>query len=597
MSDDRFFTPPEFSEGEHREEEITDPVSDPAPEQDIDEYDETDEETSVVLREEADFAAEENKEDPAAGEEYRGTVSSMDGSEDRQEEAAESVNKENTEPLPPRYGYYRVQDREREEGPAGTSRETRPAPVTGNAGGSHSSGSSFFKKLALGIFMAALFGFVAAVVFRLVSPMLSSSDVRTTARVESADTVPERSLESTDTISESGAENASAVNRTDEKKEDAEEGLLRTAETSDDVAESSAGFVSTGKGNVADVASASMPSIVAITSVSIQEFSDFWGYRRQYASEGSGSGIIVGENEDELLIATNNHVIAGTSTLQVFFYGDDVQVDPEATNSRNRYGFDEEKAVAAVVKGSDTENDLAVIAVKKADIPAETLQKVRIAVLGSSDDLVVGEQVVAIGNALGYGQSVTSGWVSALGRTIVNEDGTVTHLIQTDAAINPGNSGGALLNLKGEVIGINTAKYADYAVEGMGYAIPISNATPILEDMMNRETREKLSKEESGYMGVSLVDLSDKMLQMYNMPAGAFVEEVYIDSPAADAGLKRGDIIMKIDGQTVSNGSAVIDLLQYYAPGETVDVVVARSDAGEYRQSTLSVTLGERPYN
>lgn len=342
------------------------------------------------------------------------------------------------------------------------------------------------------------------------------------------------------------------------------------------------------RGPVASVAKAAMPSVVAITTESIQEIQDYFGFftERYRRSEGSGSGIIVGENDAELLIATNNHVVSGATTLSVCFIGDGTSGD-----------LNLQDAVSAVIKGADKDNDLAIVAVNKAEIPEETLGNIRIASIGDSNDLVVGEQVVAIGNALGYGQSVTSGWVSALGRTIVNEDGTVTHLIQTDAAINPGNSGGALLNLKGEVIGINTAKYADYAVEGMGYAIPISNATPILEDMMSRETREKLSKEESGYMGVSLVDLSDKMLQMYNMPAGAFVEEVYIDSPAADAGLKRGDIIMKIDGQTVSNGSAVIDLLQYYAPGETVDVVVARSDAGEYRQSTLSVTLGERPYN
>ena len=636
MNDDEYFTTPEFAGGEHSDEPDDRFGKDEPDEADDrygkDELDEADDPYGMDEPDEADdpFGMDEFEATDRPDESY-GIDEPLEADDPGDREVTEVIEEETdssygehteeivlpekteekprrTEAIPPRYGYYKVQEHQQEEKNS-EYKENRITPSR-DLGRNSSSGGSFLKKLAGGIFLAALFGFTAALVFNLVSPLLSGKS-SSASQVESAETVPEsssssRSMEAEAEEAEGGQETEAAVrtqDSVDETMKTADAGKTESAEETAAAEETSvteetvSDFVSTGKGNVADVASASMPSIVAITSVSIQEFSDFWGYRRQYASEGSGSGILVGDNGEELLIATNNHVIAGTSTLQVFFYGDDVQVDPNATGSRNRYGFDEEKAVPAVIKGADEENDLAVIAVKKADVPAETLQKIRIAVLGSSEDLVVGEQVVAIGNALGYGQSVTSGWISAMDRIVVSEDGTVARLIQTDAAINPGNSGGALLNLKGEVIGINSAKYANYAVEGMGYAIPISKASPILEEMMNRETREKLAKEDSGYLGVSLVDLSDKMRIMYSMPSGAFVEEVYSDSPADQSGLQRGDIIMKIDGQTVSNGSAVIDLLQYYAPGETVDVVIARSDAGEYRQQTLSVTLGQRPYN
>jgi serine protease Do len=247
-------------------------------------------------------------------------------------------------------------------------------------------------------------------------------------------------------------------------------------------------------GTVAGVAQAAMPSVVAITSVSIQEIPSFFGHGgiREYSSTGSGSGIIVGENDTELLIATNNHVVDGAQTLSVCFIGNDVVGAEEETTSLASGDGDinVENAVTAKIKGTDEDNDLAVISVEKADIPEETMSQIKIAQIGSSDDLIVGEQVVAIGNALGYGQSVTSGWISALNRSVSLENGETAELIQTDAAINPGNSGGALLNMNGELIGINSAKYADETVEGMGYAIPISKAQPILEELMNRQTRE-----------------------------------------------------------------------------------------------------------
>ena len=225
------------------------------------------------------------------------------------------------------------------------------------------------------------------------------------------------------------------------------------------------------------------------------------------------------------------------------------------------------------------------------------MSQIKIAQIGSSDDLVVGQQVVAIGNALGYGQSVTSGWVSALNRTISTDDGDSTGLIQTDAAINPGNSGGALLNMKGELIGINSAKYADSSVEGMGYAIPISKAKPILEDLMNRETREKVDSSEKGYLGVVLANLTTEAIQMYNMPTGAFVRGVEQNSPAQESGLCKGDIIVKFDGQKVSDGDDLMDKLQYYKSGEKIEAVIARANNGVYEESTIELTLGTRPDN
>ena len=351
-------------------------------------------------------------------------------------------------------------------------------------------------------------------------------------------------------------------------------------------------------GSVSDVAQAVMPSVVAITSVSIQEIPSFFGFGfsvREYPSTGSGSGIIVGENEEELLIATNNHVIDGASTLSVCFIGSDVSnVEEEIIGMADSGGdINVPNAVSAKVKGTDPENDLAVISVRKEEIPEETRNAIKIAQIGISDDLVVGEQVVAIGNALGYGQSVTSGWVSALNRT-VTVDGYSSNLIQTDAAINPGNSGGALLNMRGELIGINSAKYADDAVEGMGYAIPISKAEPILEELMNRKTREIVEAEKAAYLGVQVIELSTEAIEMYNMPQGAFIVEAVRDGAAEAAGLKKGDIIVKMDGQRVSGGNDLLEQLQYYEAGEVVEMVIARASEGEYKEVIVEVEMASK---
>lgn len=425
--------------------------------------------------------------------------------------------------------------------------------------------NSFQKKAGATIALAVIFGLVAAVVFqaanfaadRFLNTGKSSVQIKTTDSVDLQET-------------------ASDDSTTDKVLSDSE------------------------NGTVAAVAQASMPSVVAITTVSVQEIPSFFGYSsHQYKSASTGSGIIVGDNDDELLIATNNHVVDGATTLSVCFIGDDVaNAETETVNAGDNGDLNVEDAVSAKIKGTDADNDLAVVAVKKSDIPEDTLNQIKIAQIGSSDDLAVGQQVVAIGNALGYGQSVTSGWISALNRTISTDDGTnSTGLIQTDAAINPGNSGGALLNMKGELIGINSAKYADSAVEGMGYAIPISKAKPILEELMNRETREKVDSSKKGYLGVSLANLTTEAIEMYNMPTGAFVRSVEDDSPAQEAGICKGDIIVKFDGQKVSDGDDLLDKLQYYKSGEKIEAAVARATNGEYEENTIELTLGTRPDN
>lgn len=425
--------------------------------------------------------------------------------------------------------------------------------------------NSFQKKAGATIALAVIFGLVAAVVFqaanfaadRFLNTGKSSVQIKTTDSVDLQETASDDS-------------------------------------TADKVLSDSE------NGTVAAVAQASMPSVVAITTVSVQEIPSFFGYSsHQYKSASTGSGIIVGDNDDELLIATNNHVVDGATTLSVCFIGNDVaNAETETVNAGDNGDLNVEDAVSAKIKGTDADNDLAVVAVKKSDIPEDTLNQIKIAQIGSSDDLAVGQQVVAIGNALGYGQSVTSGWISALNRTISTDDGTnSTGLIQTDAAINPGNSGGALLNMKGELIGINSAKYADSAVEGMGYAIPISKAKPILEELMNRETREKVDSSKKGYLGVSLANLTTEAIEMYNMPTGAFVRSVEDDSPAQEAGICKGDIIVKFDGQKVSDGDDLLDKLQYYKSGEKIEAVIARATNGEYEENTIELTLGTRPDN
>ncbi len=380
------------------------------------------------------------------------------------------------------------------------------------------------------------------------------------------------------------------------EKEQVKIGTTDPVGTSDSsVINTSAADTSAAGSSVKEVAKNVMPSLVAITNISVQEVPNYFGFgSQQYEGKSSGSGIIVGQNDSELLIATNNHVVDGATTLTVCFTGQEDAAAAEADSQSASSSEQDPNAVEAQIKGTDPDNDLAVIAVKLADIPEDVKSQIKIAKLGDSDALEVGDQVVAIGNALGYGQSVTSGYVSALNREVSVENVT-SRLIQTDAAINPGNSGGALLNMKGEVIGINSVKFASSEVEGMGYAIPITTAEPILNELMNQETKYKVTDEnKQSYLGISCKNVDSQITEMYNMPQGAFVSEVTSGGPAEAAGIKKGDIITKIEGTSVSSADALIEQLEYYEAGKTVDVTVARAENGEYKEQTLSVTLGNK---
>ena len=347
---------------------------------------------------------------------------------------------------------------------------------------------------------------------------------------------------------------------------------------------------SAGSMDVSAIVEQAMPSVVSISTKSVQEVQDYYGIFSQYGYapqerevEGSGSGIIIGKNDTELLIATNYHVVEGADTLSV--------------------GFVDNNAYEAKVKGYDKANDLAVVSVSLDDISDDTMDAISVATIGSSDDLKVGEQVIAIGNALGYGQSVTTGIVSAKNRransdysqqTVQSDDEdnqSGINLIQTDAAINPGNSGGALLNMKGEVVGINSAKLASTEVEGIGYAIAISDVTDDIESLMNAKTRDKVEGSH-GVLGISGRTVSDEASQYYGIPEGVYVAEVTEDGAADAAGIKEQNIITKFDGKTVTSIEDLVDMLQYYEPEEQVEVTIATLGKGGYKESTVEVTLG-----
>lgn len=328
--------------------------------------------------------------------------------------------------------------------------------------------------------------------------------------------------------------------------------------------------------DVSDIVDAVMPSIVAITNISQAEYSSFWGGTQTYEVPSAGSGIIVSQNDEYLYVVTNNHVVDGATSLTVTFCDD--------------------STVSAEIRGTDPSTDLAVIQVELASIEDDTLGNIKAATLGNSDVLKVGEASIAIGNALGYGQSVTTGCISALNREVsVADSGSNTNytaeLIQTDAAINPGNSGGALLNAAGEVIGINSVKYADTDVEGIGYAIPISTAIPIIEDLI---TKEKVDESDSAFLGIAGVDVTQDVASTYNMPTGVYVAQVTAGTAAEKAGIQKGDIITAFDGREVSTMEELSTRMQYYKAGETVEVTIKRASGGEYIEQTLTVTLGKK---
>ena len=357
--------------------------------------------------------------------------------------------------------------------------------------------------------------------------------------------------------------------------------------------------------DVSSIAEKAMPSLVAINDTMTVEQNNFFGMPQTYQAQSSGSGIIVGQNDTELLIATNNHVVKDANSLTVCFTDQDgnavtakdlenTSAESNSQSSDSSTELENGTAVEAQIKGTDSDNDLAVISVKLSDIPEDVLSQIKVATLGDSDSLTVGEQVVAIGNALGYGQSVTSGYVSALNKKVSSENANST-FIQTDAAINPGNSGGALLNMKGELIGINSAKIASDEVEGMGFAIPISKAEPILDNLMSKKTREKVEDEnKAAYLGITCKNVTSEASEMYNMPVGVFVDSVVENGPAEEAGLKAGDIIRKIDGTSVETYDNLVSQLEYYEAGEKIEFEISRADGGEYKDQTVTVTLGAK---
>ena len=392
----------------------------------------------------------------------------------------------------------------------------------------------------------------------------------------------------------SGATTVEAASNKDETTLTYAKSEKKDADASDSKSDTGKDTGSTAKGSldVSEIVSEALPSIVSITTKSVQEVQNYFGMYGMYGYapqqqeqevEGSGSGIIVGKNDDELLIATNYHVVEGADTLSV--------------------AFTDGNAVEASVKGFDEERDLAVVSVSLDDVKDDTMDAISIAKIGSSDDLKVGEQVIAIGNALGYGQSVTTGIVSAKNRRMDSDNNTVTdgsddssdgvNLIQTDAAINPGNSGGALLNMEGEVVGINSAKLASTEVEGMGYAIAISDVTDILQNLMNETSRDKLDDSEHGVLGIEGSSVSSEAVQMYGIPAGVFVKEVTEGGAADKAGLKANSVITEFNGKTVSSINQLIEYLSYYEPDEEVELTVQVPHGTSYKEETVKVTLDE----
>ena len=335
--------------------------------------------------------------------------------------------------------------------------------------------------------------------------------------------------------------------------------------------------------DITAIANSCLPSVVSITNKGVTEVRTMFGTYQQ-DTESSGSGIIIGANDTELLIVTNYHVVSGSNELSVVFSYDEDSDDPSL--------------VSAKLKGYESDKDLAVISVSMTDITAEMKSQIKVATIGDSSTLQLGQDVVAIGNALGYGQSVTTGIISALNRevTVSGDDGTpiTNKLMQTDAAINPGNSGGALLNMRGELIGINSVKVSSSSVEGMGYAIPISDVQSIIEELMLKETRDVVAEEAQGYLGIGGTDVTNEISQTYDMPIGIFINNIYEDSPAAAAGLSKGNIITKFDGQTVKSMSELKTLLTYYKSGETVEVIAMVPGSEGYIEKTFSLTLGTK---
>lgn len=424
---------------------------------------------------------------------------------------------------------------------------------TGNSGSGNSGqknkekkSGGFFKKAAVSICMGLFFGLFAGVGFYGVQYLTGSM---------TAQDNPDAPVISND-----------VENQTEDMAADESKSGIKLTDTTE---------VRVVSSDVSDVVDEVMPAMVSIVNNYTETSTTFFGQSYTQEKAASGSGIIVGESETELLIVTNHHVVADATKLEVSFIDGSV--------------------AEAQIKGMDSDMDLAVIAIPFESLTEETKNSIAIATMGDSDALKLGEPVIAIGNALGYGQSVTGGYVSALDREITTEDGAVNTFIQTDAAINPGNSGGALLNINGEVIGINSNKIGATAVEGMGYAIPISAAEPIIGELMLKDTRTKVEDGQVGYIGITMQTITSDYSQMLRIPQGVYVVEVQEGSPAYEAGLLTGDVIVKFEGEKISTHEDLQNILQYYGAGSTVSVTVQRPQNGKYQSVDIQITLGTRP--
>lgn len=451
----------------------------------------------------------------------------------------------------------------------------RAAKRAARKAGRGQTGAGTGRKWTTVVAMALVFGLIAGTVTYGVNAIANRiHPIETTAENNSSGMADSGNKGSGSKDSESGNSGKDTISSTTEG--------AGSSDTSSSSSAASSGASGAAEGTVADVASNCMPSLVTISTMSVEEMQSFFGGSQKYQVQGAGSGVIIGQNDTELLIATNNHVVAGATSLSV--------------------GFIDETVVQAAIKGTDADNDLAVVAVQTSDIPEDTQKQLKVATIGSSDELALGDQIVAIGNALGYGQSVTAGYVSAKNRTLELSDGTntftSTDLIQIDAAINSGNSGGALFNMKGELVGINEAKSSSTSsgatVDNMGYAIPIDKAEPILEQLMTEETKIAYSEDEQGYLGITATNVTSEYSQMYDMPEGVGITSVVKGGPAEQGGLQKGDIIIKVAGTTVSNFDDLQNELRYHKSGESIEITYERADNGKYKENTANVTLGTK---
>lgn len=470
---------------------------------------------------------------------------------------------------PDGYGEYSDDSYRNNQDDSGSRTDFYHTQNNGSRNGGYSNGNNFEPgppkkhkkngtKILIGVLIAALAVAVCVAIFALHSSVSSgvSSDSSKTESTDSGVTLGNQSSKSS--VKEAGS-SAESVPSKDDIQEKAKE----------EESESSSQL------SVVDVTKKVMPSMVAITNTSVQQYQDFFGETYDQKSVSAGSGIIVGETDDSILIATNNHVISDSNDITVTFV--------------------DNSAIAGTIRGTDADNDLAIVSVKKSDIPESTQKQISIVTIGDSDHIQVGEQVVAIGNALGYGQSVSSGIVSALNREVTDSDGSTRKVIQTDASINPGNSGGALLNMEGELIGINEAKLVDESVEGVGYAIPMSTAEPILTKLGNKAARQKVSSDKASYLGISCVTMPSSYTQQ-GYPEGVYVASVVKGGPADKAGIRQGDIITSFDGSSVSTKENLINSLEYYAEGEKVEVSLSRlnSQQNGFEKKQVTVTLGSK---